>query len=181
MSARPIALLGLRCSGKSTVGRMLARRLGRRLVDLDDEILRFGGYAGTSEETLGDLLDRIGLGRFRDLEAGVLKKLLEPAPCVVLATGGGVVERADNRAWLSRVPLCVWLSVPVDVLQERLARDDTYRPALLGRDPVSEVPDLLSRRAGHYRELAEVVIEAGERPPDVLAEQIFAQLGQDPE
>ena len=178
---RPIALLGMRCSGKTTVGRMLARRLARPFVDLDDEVLRFGGYAGAGEETVGDLLDRIGLGRFRDLEAGVVKKLLEPSPRIVLATGGGVVERTDSRAWLRRAARCVWLSVPVDVLQERLARDPAYRPALLGPDPVSEVPDLLRRRAGHYRALAEIVIEADDSPPDVLAEQIFDQLSQDHE
>ena len=129
MNTAPIALLGLRCAGKSTVGPLLARRLSRAFVDLDHEVLRFGGYAGSQAETPGDLLERIGLGRFRDLEAGVLKKLLEPSPTLVIATGGGVVERADNRAWLRRVATCVWLSVPVDLLQERLARDTTQRPA----------------------------------------------------
>jgi len=181
MNAAPIALLGLRCAGKSTVGPLLARRLSRAFVDLDEEVLRFGGYAGNESSTPGDLLARIGLGRFRDLEAGVLKKLLEPSPTIVLATGGGVVERADSRAWLRRVATCVWLSVPVDVLQARLAGDATARPALGGRDPVSEVPALLARREGEYRKLARLVIEAGDRSADVLAEQIFTELTLDPQ
>jgi len=182
MNAGPIALLGMRCSGKSTVGPLLARRLTRAFVDLDVEVLRLGRRAGSGAESVGDLLDRVGLGRFRDLEAAVLKKFLEPSPTLVFATGGGVVERSDNRAWLRRVATCVWLSVPVDVLRERLARDATRRPALLGgQDPVSELQGLLARREREYRSLAQLVIEAGDRPPDVLAEQIFAELAQDPD
>lgn len=181
MSPRTIALIGMRGSGKSAVGRFLADRLGRRFVDLDDEVLRFALHAGLHEGSIGDLLDRVGLARFRDLEAAELKKLIEPAPEVVLATGGGVVERADNRAWLERVPTCVWLSVPVEILQERIARDPRRRPPVLGADAVSEVPDLLGRREHWYRSLADLVIEAGDRPPDVLAEQILTELGGEEE
>jgi len=184
VSPRPIALLGLRCSGKTTVGRLLARRLACAFVDLDEEVLRFAhhaGCAGPDVDSVGALLDHVGLGRFRDLEAGVLKKLVEPSPAIVLATGGGVVERADNRTWLRRVARCVWLSVPVEVLQERMRLDSIYRPPVLGGDPIAEVPAVLARRAPWFRELAEVVIEAGERPPDVLAGQIFAQLARDPQ
>lgn len=181
MSAGPIALLGLRCSGKSTVGRLLARRLARPFVDLDEEVLRFAQHAGRGADSVGELLDRSGLGHFRDLEACVLKKLVEPSPALVLATGGGVVERADNRTWLRRVARCVWLSVPVERLQERMRLDSTHRPPLLGGDPIAEVPELLARRAPWFRELAEVELEAGDRPPDVLAEQIFIELGRDPQ
>jgi len=182
VSSRPIALLGLRCSGKSTVGRLLARRLSRAFVDLDEEVLRFARHAGRADpdvESVGALLDHLGLGGFRDLEAGVLKKLIEPSPAIVLATGGGVVERTDNRTWLRRVARCVWISVPVEVLQERMRLDSCYRPPLLGGDPIAEVPAVLARRAPWFRELAEVVVEAGARSPDVLAGQILAELARD--
>ncbi len=174
---RTIALVGMRCAGKTVTGWVLARRLGRSFVDLDDEVLRFARQTGHPASSIAELLNEPGLAVFRDLEAGVLKKLLEPAPCVVLATGGGVVERADNRAWLARVPLTVWLSVAVGVLQARMRNAGVERPPLLGDDPVAEVPALLARRRGHYRALADLDLDCGEDAPDVLAARILKGLG----
>ena len=178
---RPIALLGMRCSGKTQTGWVLARRLGWSFVDLDDEVVRFAQQAGHAVSSLAGLITGPGVATFRELEAATVKKLLEPSPRVVLATGGGVVERADNRAWLARVPRVVWLSVPVETLQERLRGGGVVRPALLGDDPVGEVPALLVRRARHYRALAELVIDCGADPPDVLAERILQGLRSEAE
>jgi len=171
-----IALLGLRCSGKTTVGRLLARELVLPFVDLDEETLRAGRYAGWHVGSVGELLERAGRAVFRDLEAGALRRALEPSPRLVLATGGGVVERADNRVWLRRVARCVYLEVPLDVLARRLASDPAPRPALLGEDPVAELAALLARREPHYRALAESVVECGDAPAEEIARRIHAAL-----
>jgi shikimate kinase len=181
-----LALLGLRCSGKSTVGRLLAQSLGLAFVDHDEETLRFGVHAGWKVGSVGELLERAGQARFRELEAVALRRLLEPMPRLVLATGGGVVERPDNRTWLARTARCVFLSVAPEVLAERLRRDPTPRPALLGADPAgadpagadpaAELAELGQRREPLYRALAEVVVECGLATPEELAQRIRVAL-----
>ncbi len=176
-----LALLGLRCSGKSTVGRLLAQSLGLAFVDHDEETLRFGVHAGWKVGSVGELLARAGQARFRELEAVALRRLLEPMPRLVLATGGGVVERPDNRTWLARTARCVFLSVASEVLAERLRRDPTPRPALLGAalsaaDPAAELAELGQRREPLYRALAEVVVECGLATPEELAQRIRVAL-----
>lgn len=172
-----LALLGLRCSGKSTVGRLLASALGRPFVDLDEEVLRLGRYAGWRVDSVGELLVRAGTAVFRDLEASALRRALEPAPHTVVATGGGVVERADNRAWLARAARCVFLSVPVERLAERLRADPSPRPPLLGgADPAAELAQLLAQREPLYRGLAELVIECGADVPAAVAARVCSAL-----
>jgi shikimate kinase len=171
-----IALLGLRCSGKSTVGRSLAEELSLPFVDLDLETLRFGRHSGWRAGSVGELLESTGEARFRDLEAATLRRLIEPSPELVLATGGGVVERADNRTWLARTARCVFLSVPFEVLAARLHADAAFRPALVGTDPRTELAELHARREPHYRALAEVTIECGDAPASEIVRRIRAHL-----
>ncbi len=174
---RPIALLGMRGAGKTTVGRVLARRLSRPFVDLDLVTRVFAHRAGMRASDAGELLRRVGRARFRDLEAAALRSILEPGDSVVLATGGGVVEREDDRVWLARAARNVFLSVPVRLLEERIRADPADRPALDATDPVLEVPLVLARREALYRSLAESVIECGQDPPEAIAERILAALG----
>jgi shikimate kinase len=174
---RPLALLGLRGSGKSTVGKLLAARQGWAFVDLDEALVRFARRAGRPVGGTGDLLERAGRAVFRDLESATLRQVLEPSPAVVLATGGGVVERADNRALLARAARCVFLSVPLERLAQRLRVDPTPRPALLGPDRVAEIAALARFRTPLYLELAEIVLECGARSPAELVEELWSRLG----
>lgn len=176
-AARPVlALLGLRCSGKTTVGGLLARDLARPFVDQDAETLRFARQSGWRVATVGELLTAAGEARFRELEAVVLRRLLEPCPDLVLATGGGVVERADNRAWLARTARCVLLVVPTELLRQRLAEDPSARPALRGGDAGAELAELWARREPLYRSVAEVVIECGDAAPPEIVRRVRAAL-----
>jgi len=173
-----IALLGPRGAGKSTVGALLARALELPFVDLDLETLRAGRHAGLRAPSVGALLAQAGQALFREVEAGALRRILEPCPRLVLATGGGVVERADNRAWLARTARSYYLRVPPDVLARRLAADATLRPALLGGDSLEEIETLLARREPLYRALATAVIECGDDPPARVAERLrLAEAG----
>jgi len=181
MSAVPaIALLGPRGSGKSTVGVVLARLLGRAFVDLDERVLAVARHAGLRAASAGEVLATAGAARFRALEAVAVKLVLEPMPRIVVATGGGIVEREDNRAWLARAARCVYLEVPETLLRARLAADPTPRPPLLGVDAVDEVAAVLARRAPLYRALAEVTVPCGEDPPEAVAARVAADLGLAP-
>lgn len=171
-----IALLGLRCSGKSTVGALLAAALGRALVDLDGECLRVARCSGWRAASVGELLDRAGEAAFRELEASALRAVLEPSPRVVLATGGGTVERPDNRTWLARTARCFYLSVASDVLVRRLEVARASRPAFLGLGAGEEVRVLLARREPLFLALSEGVIECGTRTSEDLARELLLRL-----
>ncbi len=174
---RPLALVGLRCSGKSTIAHLLAGRFDWPFCDLDAEVVRFARFSGYEAATAGELIENAGWARFRDLEANALKKLIEPMPRIVLATGGGVVERADNRSWLQRATRAFWLDVPIELLQLRLAADGTHRPALTGGigggDALAELPRIGRQREAYYRAVGQR-IECFDRAPDAIAEEIAA-------
>lgn len=160
MSPESVTLVGLRCSGKSTVGRELARLLGLGFVDLDEMIAgKFSEEAGEDPCTVGEVLERIGVPAFRELESRCLREVLGDGP-VVVATGGGAVEAPGNRSLLS-ASRCLWLDAPVEVLAARLRADPTLRPALLGGgDPAAELAELHEKRAPLYREVASVRLQA---------------------
>ena len=171
-----IVLVGMRCSGKTTVGRALAERLSLPFVDLDRETLRFGRFAGFRTSSVGELLRSAGTARFRDLEATALRKLLEPSQDLVVAAGGGVIEREDNRTWLERTATVVYLSAPPRLLRSRMEADPIPRPGLEGEDPLEEIESLLARRDPLYRAVSDLVVEVGEEPPEALAARIETEL-----
>jgi shikimate kinase len=165
-----ITLIGYRGTGKSTVAGLLARRLGCGWQDADAAL----------EERLGcsiaTLIRAQGEPAFRDQEAALLAELL--AGCDgVLATGGGVVLRPENRALLRRAgrPV-VWLQAGPDVIRGRLADDPTTasrRPGLAGGDPLAEVEAAVRDREPLYRETADVVVDAA-AAADIVAERILS-------
>jgi shikimate kinase len=172
---RTIALVGLRASGKTTLGEALAQRLTLPYVDLDDEIVRRVNDVRILAP--GEVWSTFGESAFRSLEAESLEHVLARAKPVVLATGGGVIERAQNRELLKHRALVVWLQVAIPELQRRLRGDSTERPALLGFDPIDEVPVIAARREPLYEEVAHVKLECGDREPAELVEELVRRLG----
>lgn len=174
MGALRVALIGLRGSGKSTVGPPLARLLGAEFHDLDLEL--GAGGAGLGGRSAGELLAELGEPRFRALELAALEGLARLPGSQVLATGGGVVETPAARELLARSYACVWLRAPLELLAARLAADPTPRPRLAGADAREELTLLESRRAPWYRGLARVVVEVEDHAPAVLAQRILNEL-----
>ena len=126
--------------------------------------------------TTGALIASVGWARFREYEANALKKLIEPSPRIVLATGGGTVEREDNRSWLQRTSRCFYLEVPLELLERRMGADPTERPALEGGgDPVAELGSVLERREALYLSVGER-IPCGESSPEQVTAAILARL-----
>ncbi len=162
---RTIALVGLRASGKSTVGRELAARLGWPFVDGDE---RLGAVAG---RPAGHCLAEWGEAVFRDLEeAIVLAELASPGPRV-LATGGGAVTRSAVRAALREATCAtVWLQVAEATLVARLQADPTPRPALTAApDVAAEVALLAARRRPLYAAVARLTMAAMAPAAEVAA------------
>lgn len=163
-----IALVGLPGSGKSTVGRQLARRLDVPVFDSDHVI----------EQQLGcsirEYFEREGEAAFRDVEESVIDQLTRH-PTGVLSTGGGVVLRPANRQHLHERTHVVYLSSSPDELFRRL-RHDAQRPLLQVADPLSRLRDLYALRDPLYRETAHFIVETGRPSVATLVNMIQMQL-----
>ena len=163
-----IALVGMPGSGKSTVGRHLARQIGWRFADSDVEIERELG------ESIRSYFEKAGEDSFRSLETSVLASLLE-RPSMVLATGGGAVVREANRKLLSERAKVVYLRATPEDLARRL-RHDTQRPLLQGGDPLRKLRDLFLVRDPLYREVANFTIDTGRTSVPTLVNLLTMQL-----
>ena len=167
MSARPhgnVFLVGFMGSGKSSVGEILARELGFRFVDLDTEIERQRGLS------VAEIFETDGEPAFRRLEAAALRRTAEMRD-VVVATGGGTLTRWENRDFIQRHGVMVWLDAPLEVMMQR-CRGGARRP-LLGSP--ERMAGLLADRAPGYHS-ARWRVDTGDRSPDEVARDIAHRL-----
>ena len=168
MSGSRVTLIGLPGSGKSTVGRQLARRLQLPFFDSDKVI----------EERIGcsikDFFAREGESAFRDIESAVVDELTLKTDCV-LSTGGGAVLRPSNRLNLHTRGQVIYLKSLPEELMRRL-KHDTSRPLLQVDDPLKRLRELFLVRDPLYRETAHYVIETGRPSVAMLVNMILMQL-----
>lgn len=163
-----IALIGLPGSGKSTIGRQLARRLSLSFSDSDHVIEHRLGCS------IREFFEREGEDRFRDIEEAVIDELSQ-GQGRVLSTGGGAVLRPANRQRLHDRCQVVYLrSSPEEVF--RRLRHDRNRPLLQVADPLQRLKDLYSARDPLYREAAHYVIDTGRPSVATLVNMIVMQL-----
>jgi len=163
-----IALIGMPGSGKSSVGRQLARRMNWEFADADAEIERQIGCS------IRAYFEQHGEAAFRDVEQSVLASLLL-RDRLVLATGGGAVVREANRRLLAAHAEVVYLRSSPEELMRRL-RHDTHRPLLQVGDPVRKLRELFGERDPLYRECSRFVIETGRPSVKILSGMIMMQL-----
>lgn len=163
-----IYFVGMMGSGKTTIGRHLARRLKKRFVDCDHEIEARTGVR------IPVIFDIEGEPGFRRREAQVLQALSEELG-LVLATGGGAVVDAQNRRRLAETGLVIYLCVQPDELFAR-TRHDRNRPLLQVEDPLARIRELHAQRDPLYREIADIVLEGGGRTPLTVARQLEREI-----
>lgn len=169
---RNLILVGPMGAGKSTIGRLLAKELHLPFKDSDKEIeVRTGA-------DIPWIFDVEGEGGFREREQAVLADLCREDG-LVLATGGGAVLRAENRAALHAGGRVIYLHTSVEQQLERTARDRN-RPLLRTANPGQVLRELLATRDPLYREIADVVIETDQRPPRMVVQEILSRLEQLP-
>jgi len=164
----PLALVGMPGSGKSTVGRHLARQLGWKFVDSDHAIEHaIGG-------SIRSFFEQQGEAAFRDLEEQTIASLCSQQG-TVLATGGGVVLRPPNRDALKQHCQVIYLRSSPEELFRRL-RHDTQRPLLQVRDPLRRLRDLFRERDPLYRATCHFTIETGRPSVPTLVNMVLMQL-----
>ena len=165
-----VCLVGLRCAGKSTVGRLLARELGWPFVDLDESLAELWAEeaGGSSAPHAGELLAELGEPAFRELEVRALNRCLAGAPPLVLATGGGCVETSACRGVLNEART-FWIRVELPELRRRLAADPAPRPSITGATAADELEVLAARRDLHYGAVCEAELDGSGDPARVVA------------
>jgi shikimate kinase len=168
-NVRPLVLVGFMGTGKTTVGRNLALRLGRRFVDLDDVITARAG------RTIPEIFRAEGEAAFRRLEHAALDATLREVDAVI-ATGGGAACREENLAMmLDRAHVVALWASPEEVI--RRTGQSSGRPMLDGAaDPIVAARNLLAAREPFYRR-AHLAIETEGKRPEEIAAEIAAALG----
>lgn len=163
-----IFLVGLMGAGKTSVGKALARLLGKTFLDCDHEIERATGVK------ISVIFEIEGESGFRQRESRMLAQLTEQRD-VVLATGGGAVLAKENRDMLSTNGTVIYLRAPVRSLVKRTRRDRS-RPLLNTADPGAKLEVLYDQRDPLYREVADLVVDTGEQSVKALAGKIITRL-----
>lgn len=166
---RPIVLVGMMGSGKSTIGRRLAKRLALGFVDSDVEIERATGLK------TNEVFDRYGEEAFRDGERRVVARLIEGQPRVI-ATGGGAFNHPETRALLNARSVTVWLDAPIEILAERTRRRDN-RPLLKSGNRTEILLKLMEQRRAFYEE-AHLRVPTSDAPHQEVVEAIIAALSR---
>lgn len=165
--SRPIVLIGLMGAGKSTVGRRLAKKLGLKFVDSDDEIEK------AADCTIADIFEVYGEAEFRQGEKRVMERLLDEGP-MVLATGGGAFMSADIRAKVLAQGTAVWLKAGLEALFDRTSRRGG-RPLLNTDDPRKTLEKLINERYPVYQE-APIIIDTDCETLDSTVDRIIEAL-----
>jgi shikimate kinase len=169
---RSVFLIGYRGTGKSTVARELAGRLGFDFIDSDDEIERRAG------KSIAAIFEEEGETAFRALESDVVADLCKLSRHVV-ALGGGSVMNEANRTAVRLAGLVIWLRASVEMLAERLAADEatqSRRPNLTASGGLREIESVLTAREPIYRSCATFEIDTEGMTPSVVVEEILKRL-----
>ena len=165
-----IVLVGMMGAGKSSVGRILARRLGRVLFDSDEMIERRTG------RTVREIWHDDGEAAFRELESEVLVEALAiDDPAIIAAAGGVVLNPANRNALRESRAHVVWLLADVDLLLERV-RNGMHRP-LLDDDPEGTLRRMYDERSGLYQEVADAIVSVDNRTATDVAGAVLRCSG----
>ncbi|MEY4832762.1 MAG: hypothetical protein RL527_975 [Planctomycetota bacterium] len=169
-------LIGLRATGKSSVGRAIARLSGGTFLDLDDAVAVAAGSCSAH-----DAFVALGEPAFRALESAALGDALQSASYTVIALGGGTPTAPGALDLLRRARTGGWkvilLDAPDDVLAQRIRQSPGTRPSLTGAAPDQEVAAIRERRWPIFERLADLTVATGTRNPSEIAQGIVSTIG----
>ena len=165
-----IILIGFRCSGKTTIGRIISKKLSMELLDSDDMIERRCGMS------IGELVKRKGWHFFREIEKEVVAEISRKNS-IVAATGGGTPLDGENVRMLKASGWLVWLKAHPSFIKQRMRQQlesGLIRPSLTGEDPVAEVAEVLAQRMPLYQQVADFIVKTDGITQTEVAQKIIA-------
>ncbi len=166
-----IVLIGMRGSGKSSVGAILADHFNRELISMDALIVYEAGI------TIPDIIKKYGWNRFREIEANVCQRLAH-IKGIVNSTGGGVVLNPENVRTLRETGILFWLSVSIENILKRIGYDPN-RPSLTGFDSVkADIAATYKERAKLYQDAAHYVVDTNNKSRQQIAADIVTVFQQ---
>lgn len=152
MNNESIVLIGFMGSGKTTLGKWIAREHGYTFLDTDDMIEE------EQQRSINDIFAKEGEEYFRDLETDMIRSLADRDDKVVISVGGGLPVREVNRELMRRAGKVVYLRTSVDELEKRL-KGDTKRPLLAGGNVREKIISLMDKREALYLDAADIVVD----------------------
>jgi shikimate kinase len=164
-----IVLIGLRGSGKTAVGRILAQKMGRELIEMDELIALKAGL------TIPEIVAKHGWEKFREIEEDVTSQVAK-LDNIINASGGGVVTREGNIAKLKKKGVLVWLQASVDTLVNRTGEDSRRPPLVKGRSQREDMEIALKERKPLYQQAADLAINTENKTPEEVAELVIELL-----
>ncbi len=164
-----LVLIGYRGTGKSTVGKILARELRRHLVSTDTEVVK------RAKLSVPEIVQQLGWDHFRDLESAVCRDLADQDQ-LIIDTGGGVILRPENVEALQRTGTLVWLTATVETITRRIG-GDTQRPSLTGtKSFTEEIREVLAERLPRYQAAACHIVSTDGASTAQVTERIMQQV-----
>lgn len=169
-----IFLIGYRCSGKTSVGKLLADSLGWSFIDTDEELVKTRGMSIT------EFVSKQGWDAFRQMEKTIINRVSN-LDAHVVATGGGAVVDMENVEHMKRNGVLVWLKAESEVIKKRMLQDKNtgdFRPALTSKETVDEIGDLLSIRNPHYEKAMDFAVDTNFIFVDEICKVILKNLNE---
>lgn len=172
LNASNIFLIGYRCTGKSSVGKLLSAKLGWPFIDTDSLLVSESGIS------IKKIVETHGWETFRKMEHAIVNQA-----CIldrrVVATGGGVVLNEANVNLMKKNGRTVWLKALPETIKSRMMRDqdtEAFRPSLTAQNSFSEIEETLLERNPFYRQAMDFCVETDARRVDEICEKIVRQL-----
>ena len=165
--ARRIALVGLRGAGKSTLGKMLAHKLGVPFIELDRMVEQEYGAS------VPLLIENAGVATFRRLERACLERVISENEAAVIATAGGIVSNPETYGLLLRRSHAVWISAQPEEHMNRVMKQGDFRPMARNREAMADLHAILEARRGDYARAEATLDTSG-----ATVQQSFAKLSK---
>jgi shikimate kinase len=164
-----IVLIGMRGSGKTTVGKILAQKMGREFIEMDELVTRKMGLS------IPEIVAKHGWGKFRELEEEITGQVAK-LDNIINASGGGVVTREKNIIKLKKSGVLVWLQAGVDTLVSRTGEDTDRPPLAEGRTEQEDMEITFKERKPLYQQAADLTVNTENKTPEEVADLVINLL-----
>ncbi len=169
-----IILIGFMGAGKTTIGKKLAKELGKAFIDTDEVIEK------KEKKSVSQIFKEEGEQYFRQLEHNLLKQLFLEEKSYIISVGGGLPIQENNKEILKQLGKCIYLQTSKETIWDRL-KNDTTRPLLQGENPIKQIESLMKARASIYENISQHKIITDDKDIKEVTEEIkvFAKIFSD--